>query len=252
MSVQGLVVAVSGGCGRIGSALAAAIVKDGGKVLLADVADAKGKEMQTSLGAAALYSHCDVTDAAQIDSSLEAAARRFGKLDAAVHCAYPRTGSWGADFFSLQAADLAENLRLQLGGAILFSQRTLRRFEQQGSGNLLHVSSIFGVSPPRFEQYEGTRMTMPIEYAAIKAGIVSITRYLAERMKNRGVRVNCVSPGGIRDDQPEAFLARYREHCASKGMLDAQDVVGTALFLLSPESRYITGQNIVVDDGWTL
>src|SRR5262245_30526653 len=87
MSVQGLVVAISGGCGRIGSAIAGAVVRAGGKVLLADVADSQGRQIAASLGDSAAYDHCDVTDAQQIDASLQTAVRRFGRLDAAVHCA---------------------------------------------------------------------------------------------------------------------------------------------------------------------
>jgi len=95
-------------------------------------------------------------------------------------------------------------------------------------------------------------MTSPIEYTAIKTGIISITRYLAKYYKGCGIRVNCVSPGGIVAGQPDSFLARYRESCNSKGMLDPEDVVGAILFLLSDHSLYVTGQNLVVDDGWSL
>ena len=95
-------------------------------------------------------------------------------------------------------------------------------------------------------------MTSPIEYSAIKSGVIAITRWLAKYYKNRCIRVNCVSPGGILDQQPQSFLKKYRDSCTSKGMLDAEDVVGSVLFLLSQQSKYINGQNIVVDDGWSL
>ena len=105
---------------------------------------------------------------------------------------------------------------------------------------------------PRFEVYDGTAMTMPVEYSAIKAGVVQLTRYFAQYFKGSGIRVNCISPGGILDNQPESFLTAYNSHCASKGMLVPQDVLGALLFLLSDESRFMTGQNIVVDDGYSL
>ena len=95
-------------------------------------------------------------------------------------------------------------------------------------------------------------MTSPIEYSAIKSGIIAITRWLSKYCRNQGIRVNCVSPGGIESQQPQPFMDKYRLSCNSKGMLDATDVVGALLFLLSDKSNFINGQNIVVDDGWSL
>ena len=141
---------------------------------------------------------------------------------------------------------------MQLGGAILFSQKILSAFKQQGHGNLIHLSSIQGVCAPKFEHYVGTSMTSPIEYAAIKAGIISIVRWLAKYSANQNIRVNCVSPGGIIDSQPKEFLSRYRDSCTNIGMLSAEQVASTIAFLLSPDSFAINGQNIIVDDGWSL
>ena len=95
-------------------------------------------------------------------------------------------------------------------------------------------------------------MNSPIEYSAIKSGIVAVTRWLAKRYRQQKIRVNCISLGGILDQQPESFLERYQASCNSKGMLDAQDVVGALMFLLSDKSTFITGQNIIIDDGWSL
>jgi NAD(P)-dependent dehydrogenase (short-subunit alcohol dehydrogenase family) len=107
---------------------------------------------------------------------------------------------------------------------------------------------------PRFDVYSDTAMTMPVEYAAIKAGLEHITRYVNAYMKGRkaSFRANCVSPGGILAGQDEKFLARYGEHCLSKGMLDAADVTGAIVFLLSDDSRYLAGQNLIVDDGFSI
>ena len=128
----------------------------------------------------------------------------------------------------------------------------INHFRLQGHGNLLHISSIQGVATPKFDHYESTNMVSPIEYSAIKAGVISITRYLAKYCKNQNIRVNCISPGGILDKQPESFLKKYRSSCLSKGMLDAGDITGALIFLLSEQSKYVTGQNIIVDDGWSI
>ena len=95
-------------------------------------------------------------------------------------------------------------------------------------------------------------MTSPIEYSAIKSGIISITKYLSKYYKNRNIRINCVSPGGIKDNQPKLFIKRYRQSCNSKGLLDGEDISKLILFLLSDKSKYITGQNLIIDDGWSL
>ena len=95
-------------------------------------------------------------------------------------------------------------------------------------------------------------MYSSLEYSVAKSGINSMTSWLAKYYKNKNIRVNCVSPSGILDQQPQSFLEKYRNSCTSKGMLDPTDVAGTVLFLLSDQSKYINGQNIVIDDGWSL
>ena len=95
-------------------------------------------------------------------------------------------------------------------------------------------------------------MNSPIEYTAIKSGIISMTRWLAKRYRQQNIRVNCISLGGILDNQPKIFLDQYRESCNSKGMLNPEDITGALLYLLSNDSKYVTGQNLIIDDGWSL
>jgi NAD(P)-dependent dehydrogenase (short-subunit alcohol dehydrogenase family) len=93
---------------------------------------------------------------------------------------------------------------------------------------------------------------MPVEYSATKAAVIQLTRYFAQYFKGSGVRVNSLSPGGILAEQPSSFLEAYNGHCASKGMLLPNDLVGALLFLLSEQSQFMTGQNLIVDDGFSL
>ena len=95
-------------------------------------------------------------------------------------------------------------------------------------------------------------MTSPIEYSTIKAGVIMMTKYLAKLYLKNDIKVNCISPGGIRDGQDKNFIKAYKKSCGNKGMLDPKDMVGVVEFLISDKSRYITGQNIIIDDGWTL
>jgi len=118
--------------------------------------------------------------------------------------------------------------------------------------SLVNVSSVYGVIAPKFEIYENTAMTMPVEYAAIKSGLIHLSKYVAKYISNSMFRVNVVSPGGLYDGQPESFLQKYKDNTFGKGMLNVDDVLGSIIFLLSDNSLSINAQNIIVDDGFTV
>ena len=247
------VILVTGACGLLGQQIVKEIVDKNGYVLATDTNTEKATKLFHALSSKQVkFSPMDITEADSIDRAIAVGVKKLGSVDGCVNSAYPRTAAWGTPFEELELEDLQENLKLQLGGAIILSQRMMKHFVEQGHGNLIHISSIMGIVAPKFENYEGTKMTSPIEYAAVKSGIISMTRWLAKYYKNNNIRVNCVSPGGILDQQPQSFLEKYRDSCTSKGMLDPTDVAGTVLFLLSDQSKYINGQNIVIDDGWSL
>ena len=103
------------------------------------------------------------------------------------------------------------------------------------------------------ETYLRNTMTMPVEYATIKGGIINFTKYLASYLGKYNIRVNAISPGGIEDHQPASFIKEYSSKVfLGERMARTDDITGVLLFLLSDQSRYITGQNIIVDGGWTL
>ncbi|WP_251963758.1 oxidoreductase [Salinibacter ruber] len=247
-----MTVVVTGGCGLIGEAFVRALAERGDNVIAVDVDDETGEQLEDPEGRAISYRHCDVTDPKGFDRVLREARSRHGSVDAVVHAAYPRTSSWGTPFEELEEEDVAENLRLQLGSAIMVSQKAVKHFHEQDEGHLVHVSSIQGIEAPKFWHYEETDMTSPIEYSAIKSGVISITKYLAKYLSGTGIRVNCISPGGVKDGQPKQFIDKYRKSCTDNGMLSTSDLAGVLLFLLSDKSRYVNGQNLVIDDGWSL
>ena len=247
------VILVTGACGLLGQQIVREIIGQNGCVLATDTDTDKAKSLFQALPSEQIqFEPMDITDAESVVRAIERSIKQFGAVDACVNAAYPRTAKWGTTFENLEMEDLQENLKLQLGGAIILSQQMMKHYVARGHGNFIHLSSIMGVVAPKFENYEGTSMTSPIEYTAVKSGIISLTSWLAKYYKNKNIRVNCVSPGGILDQQPQSFLEKYRNSCTSKGMLDPTDVAGTVLFLLSNQSKYINGQNIVVDDGWSL
>ena len=170
-----------------------------------------------------------------------------------IHCAYPVTKDWGQVIEKINPKSLKINLFNHLGVSILVAKQFINYFlKKKIKGRIIFISSIMGVRSPKFENYRGLKMTSPAEYSVIKSGIISLTSYLAKLYKKKNILVNCISPGGIKNNQPNKFIQRYKESCGSKGLLDNEDAIGSIIFLLSDSSKYINGQNIIVDDGWSL
>ena len=256
MQVQDQTILITGAAGRIGAAVARELHSKKASLVLCDINKLMLGELVKELNLITPNSVIgladDISTSAGIVKLLTDATRSQGRIHSAVHCAYPRSQKWGAKIENLEELALSQDLSNQLGGAILLSKYLMQYFKEHGGGNLVHISSIQGVAAPRFDHYAGTSMHSPIEYSAIKAGVISITKWLARYYANMNIRVNCVSPGGVRDQQPDSFLAAYRASCTNVGMLEASQVAGSVVFLLSPESLAINGQNILVDDGWSL
>jgi NAD(P)-dependent dehydrogenase (short-subunit alcohol dehydrogenase family) len=249
-------VVITGGAGAIGQCFVRGIAENGGIAITADInlnaAKSLVNEIAQEFSGQVEAAHLDITSKESIVTLITDLKQRYGRIDAVINNAYPRNKSYGQKLEQVTYADLCENVNMHLGGYFLVAQQFCLAFKEQGHGNIINMSSIYGSMAPRFEVYDGTPMTMPVEYAAIKSAIEHLTRYFAQYFKGTGIRVNSLSPGGILAGQPTDFLTAYNKHCASKGMLDTNDLLGTLIFLLSDDSRYMTGQNMVVDDGFSL
>jgi len=116
-------------------------------------------------------------------------------------------------------------------------------------GSIINFASIYGVMGADYRIYDGTDMDMEIDYAAVKGGIIALSRALATKYARHNVRVNCVSPGGIYDNQPESFVKAYCNRVPMGRIATPDDIVGAVVFLASDASKYITGQNIIIDGG---
>ncbi len=253
--LHGQVVVVTGAAGTIGAPVCSAIAEHGGVVVVADIDADAAKHIADGLNADghdADWAHLDITDSSAIDALIGRVRESRGRLDAVVNSAYPRGSNYGRDLEDVTFEDFCETVNGHLGGYFLVAQRFARAFREHGAGNIVNLSSIYGVFPPDFAMYEGTDMTMPVEYAATKAGINGLTRYFAQYYLPYGVRCNAVAPGGIRADQPASFQTAYDSRSGSRGLLDPQDLTGSVVFLLSDASRHMTGQVLIVDDGWSL
>lgn len=241
---------VSGSAGRIGSAVRRRLLSTNNQVVGLDVSMDSGPWPETDKGALTVLG--SVSNPSDVERAVALGESEYGRLLGSVHCAYPRSDGWGQAFEELTIDSLSEDFRNQLGGTIIFSQVTSAAMRPHSEGSIVLLASIQGIRAPKFHHYEGLDMTSPPTYSAIKGGVISYSRWLAKYLSGTGIRVNCVSPGGIAAEQPEVFRQRYQKDCLTKGLLDADDVVGAISFLLSDDSRYISGQNIVVDDGWSL
>nr|BDT26848.1 oxidoreductase [Bacteriovorax sp. HI3] len=251
MKLKDKVIVVTGGAGLLGQAFCKKISAEGAIAVIADID--LDRASKVSSGIANSYpAKLDITSKESLDSLIQDLSKKFGHIDGLVNNAYPRNKNYGKKFYDVTYNDFCENLNLNIGGYFLTSQCFMKFFEVQGSGNIVSISSIYGVVAPKFEIYKDTHMTMPVEYAAIKSSLIHLTKYMAKYTAGKNIRVNCISPGGLLDAQPEAFLQKYKDNCLNKGMLNADDITGSLIFLLSQDSTYINGQNIVVDDGFSI
>jgi NAD(P)-dependent dehydrogenase (short-subunit alcohol dehydrogenase family) len=250
------VIVVTGGAGLIGRAFCNAVCEAGGTVVVAEINEVQGKKISEELAAKyngrAFFSTVDITSEDSVRALIAAVDKKYGRIDGLVNNAYPRNKNYGARFEDVAYRDFVENVGMHVGGYFLISQQFLAYFEKQKKGNIVNMGSIYGVMGPRFQIYEGTAMTMAVEYAVIKAGIINLTRYIARYYQRLNIRCNAISPGGVFNNQDPAFVARYNSFGTNKGMIDAADLCGTLVYLLSDASSCVNGQNIMVDDGWSL
>ena len=121
----------------------------------------------------------------------------------------------------------------------------------QRSGSVVNIGSIYGSIGPDFNLYEGSNLTMPAAYSAIKGGVINFTKYLASYYGKHGININCVSPGGIYNNQPSKFVKKYIRKVPMKRMATPSDISPAIAFLLSAEAKYINGQNLIIDGGLT-
>jgi NAD(P)-dependent dehydrogenase (short-subunit alcohol dehydrogenase family) len=251
------VVVVTGGAGLIGQEFIKAIVEQNGIAVIADINKDIGmqvkKQLSKELNTKNIdFVKLDITSKKSLKKCINYLDEKYKKIDALVNNAYPRNKNYARHFFDVEYSDFVENIGLNLGGYFTTSQQFAKYFKKQSYGNIINISSIYGVIAPKFEIYKDTTMTVPVEYAAIKSGLIHLTKYMSKYFKGMNIKVNTLSPGGIFDNQNEIFVKQYKEECLNKGMLDKSDLKGTLVYLLSDMSKYVNGQNIIVDDGFTL
>lgn len=245
---------VSGGVGLLGTEVAKAFAEAGAKTVILDINPDKGEDLINNLLSKKLtvyYEHFDITDLGNIDKSIEKLNKKYGHIDVWVNCAYPRTSDWGNKVEDLSLESWQKNVDMHLNSYSWISRKVCLIMKKQQSGSLINFGSIYGVVGNDFTVYKGTKLTSPMAYAAIKGGIINLTRYLASYFGKYNVRVNTICPGGILDNQHQIFIKNYSQKVPLKRLGRPEEIAGTVLFLASDAASYITGTTIMVDGGWT-
>ncbi|MBC6110554.1 SDR family oxidoreductase [Pedobacter fastidiosus] len=240
-SIKNKVIIVTGGKGLLGAAIIATLKAEGAIAISADLMAAGDLEMVI-----------DITSEESITNLVQEIVKTHGRIDGWVNNAYPRTKDWGAKFEDIPFDSWKKNVDMHLNGYFICCKIVLEQMKKQGFGSLINMSSIYGLLGPDFTVYDGTEMTMPAAYSAIKGGLNNLTRYLASYYGPFQVRVNTVSPGGIFDNQPEKFVENYNKKVPMRKMGSPKDIVAAVFYLLTDEASYTTGHNLVVDGGWSI
>jgi NAD(P)-dependent dehydrogenase (short-subunit alcohol dehydrogenase family) len=237
------IIIVTGGSGLLGREIINNLESKGAIAINADI------NVVTNFEVFSLY--IDITSEESIENAIMLVIEYYGKIDGLVNNAYPRTNDWGIKFEEISYESWQKNVDMQMNTTFLLIQKIMPELLKTG-GSIVNMTSIYGVVGNDFTIYEGTSITTAAPYSAIKGGIINFTRYLASYFGRQGIRINCVSPGGIFDNQDEKFVANYERKVPLGRMGCPDDIAPAVAFLLSDDAKYITGQNLIVDGGWTV
>ncbi|PYB77909.1 short-chain dehydrogenase [Rhizobium wuzhouense] len=259
MSLKGRVAVVTGGAGHIGRAVAAGLAELGATVCLldrsAEAADTAADGIRNDLVGARVECLCiDLESEDDRNQVAREVMDRFGRLDILVNNAGfvgdSRLAGWVTDFEQQSIETWRRAIEVNLTAAFHISQSLSGLLRASGHGSIVNVSSIYGNVGPDMSLYDGTAMGNPAAYAVSKGGVVQMTRWLSTVLAP-DIRVNCVSPGGVSRGQPAPFIERYIARTPLRRMGREDDFVGAVCYFASDLSDWVTGQNLMVDGGWT-
>lgn len=262
--LDGKVVLLTGAAGILGREFAAGYAELGASLALIDVEQAAVDELAARLSnrwnCRALGVACDITSMAAVDEMVGRVVDAFGGIQVLHNNAATKGRDVRAFFTPFEDFPLdvwREVMSVNIDGMFLVAQRVGRQMIQAGAGGaVIQTSSIYGLVAPDPRIYEGSfylggAINTPAVYAASKAAVVGLTRYLATHWAPHKIRVNCLAPGGVESGQNNEFSRRYGERIPLSRMAQAEEIVSAALFLASDAASYMTGQVIAVDGGLT-
>jgi NAD(P)-dependent dehydrogenase (short-subunit alcohol dehydrogenase family) len=271
--LTGRVAIVTGGAGMLGIKHAEIIAAAGGSPVLLDLPLAKPEAAAAAIakkyGVDAAGLATDITQLAEVEKVRDKLLERFGHIDILINNAAnnpkveaggsgssPSSKAWSRlENFPLEVWN--DDLRVGLTGSFLCSRVFGSEMAKRGKGVILNIASDLAVIAPDQRLYrqpgvaEDEQPVKPVTYSVVKTGLIGLTRYLATYWATSGVRVNAISPGGVFNHQPEAFLTELHLRIPLARMASVDEYQGAILFLCSDASSYMTGANLVVDGGRT-
>ncbi len=259
MDLQGRCAVVTGATGGIGRQIALTVAELGGDLVLVDRPDSDNEQLREMLQAVGCnnveYLDCDLEDPTARGELIAHLDGQDAAIDILVNnAAFVGTSDlegWVCEFELQSVTTWRRALEVNLTAVFDFSKGLAPKLRSGCGGSIINIASIYGVNGPDYSLYEGLDMGNPAAYAASKGGLLQLTRWLANTMAP-DVRVNAVSPGGVFRDQPGQFVERYEAQTPLGRMATEEDFKGAIAFLASDLSAYVTGQNIIVDGGWTV
>jgi len=254
-SLQGKVALVTGGAGFYGRQIVAALAEAGAEVYIAS----RKLEALEKIANEHHNRGQDVT-ALQLDQGEEVSIlalrdeilKRSGKIDVLVNNAVlrPMKKSYQDD-----VATFALSMKVNATGLFMITRAFGDVMAERNTGSIINIGSIQGMIGPDPTIYRGTDMSgWAPDYFFHKGGMINFTRFIASYYGAKGIRCNCLSPGGLQTEQyplPETFIRQYSERTFLGRMANETDLMGIIVFLASDASAYITGVNIPVDGGYT-
>jgi NAD(P)-dependent dehydrogenase (short-subunit alcohol dehydrogenase family) len=257
--LDGRVAMITGAAGLLGEQHALALSDFGANLILVDIRRdpcvALADRIENQGKVKVLSLSCDVTQKSSWEEVMSEALRRFGRVDILLNNAAftteSRSANYGAPFADFPLEDWNQILAVNLTGTFLGCQIVGQQMLRQASGSIINIASLYGVVSPNHRMYPDTGIDQPVAYSVSKSGVIALTRYLATLWAEKGVRVNAITPGGIYNQHPEVFSARYESLSPIGRMAAKHEMRGAVVYLASEAAQYCTGHNLVVDGGWT-
>ena len=266
-NLTGKTAIVTGGSGLLGAEFCRTLAEGGANVVVADIdSDAAQKTAQglADAGFSAASFGLDVTRKESAEEMVSETLKKFGSLDILVNSAAldPKFDANASEkgiapgaFEDYPLEDFKAAVDVNLTGMFIVTQACVRPMVVAGKGSIINICSTYGLNGPDQRLYlndDGSRVAFkPVYYTTTKAGVVGFTKYLAAYYTETDIRVNALTPGGVYNDHNETFTRKYSEKTIMGRMANKDEMNGALLFLASEASSYMTGNNVVVDGGWT-
>ena len=257
--LDGKIALITGGARDLGYDMADSLASAGANVIITSRTLASAQRAAESLRAKhqgeTLALELDHREHGRVATAVAAAVAWKGRLDILVNNAGGGSSQRPALLFERDPADVVDLVQNNLIGVLYCCQEIGRIMARQGSGKIINIASMAGLVGRDRRMYEKNGMKgQPIDYAAAKAGVIGMTRDLAGLLSPLGVHVNAISPGGFaRSTLPAGFVRDYSDRTPMGRMgRDGVDIKGAVLFLAASASDYVTGQNLVVDGGFSI